>query len=191
MSAMAVLPDGRVVSGFGDGTMLVLDSSAQGGGPLLVGRAGGGVCAMAVLPDGRVISVGGLEERRVLIWDPAASGADPVEFGRDDSGLTVVAVLPNGRVVTGGYALVLAWDPAAPWVQHIDLGYDDGAGMGRFLQLAVLPDGRLVSGGFDWGQGRVLNGTPTRLGLSLYILPPTIPVCGRWRCCRTAGWKRQ
>jgi hypothetical protein len=71
---VAVLPDGRVVSGGGDGRVLVWDPAAPGTGPVQLGRhdvsgtsdkGPTGVLAVAVLPDGRVVSGG--SEGRVLV----------------------------------------------------------------------------------------------------------------------------
>ena len=54
--AVAVLPDGRVVTGGDDGRVLVWDPAEPGTGPVELGRHGGGVRAVAVLPDGRVVT---------------------------------------------------------------------------------------------------------------------------------------
>jgi WD40 repeat protein len=64
---VAVLPDGRVVSGGGDGRVLVWDPTRPGGDPVELGLHDSSVTAVAVLPDGRVVSGG--EDRRVLIWN--------------------------------------------------------------------------------------------------------------------------
>ena len=57
---MAVLPDGRVVTGGCDGgRVLVWDPAEPGAGPVELGRHEGGVSAVAVLPDGRVVTGGG------------------------------------------------------------------------------------------------------------------------------------
>ena len=68
-----MLPDGRVVSGGGDGRVLVWDPARPGTGPVELGRHDGSVWAVAVLPDGRVVSGG--DDGRVLVWDPARPGA--------------------------------------------------------------------------------------------------------------------
>jgi WD40 repeat protein len=102
---VAVLPDGRVVTGGGfggGGRVLVWDPAAPGTGPVELGRDEGRVTAVAALPDGRVVTGG--DDGRVLMWDPAEPGTGPVELGRHEHGVRAVAVLPDGRVVTGaGY----------------------------------------------------------------------------------------
>ena len=61
VGAVAVLPDGRVVTGAGDGggRVLVWDPAEPGAGPAELGRQEDGVGAVAVLPDGRVVTGGG------------------------------------------------------------------------------------------------------------------------------------
>ena len=96
--AVAVLPDGRVVSG-GGRRVLVWDPAQPGSDPVELGRHHEDwVAALAVLPDGRVVSGGG----RVLVWDPAEPESGPAQLGRHDDWVDALAVLPDGRVVTGG-----------------------------------------------------------------------------------------
>jgi WD40 repeat protein len=67
ITALRVLPDGRVVSGCLDGTLHLWDleqSRSQ-----LLGDHHGRVRDLAILPDGRVVSVG--EDNCLCIWDPA------------------------------------------------------------------------------------------------------------------------
>ena len=169
VGAVAVLPDGRVVTGsgsgygigYGGGRVLVWDPAEPGAGPAELGRDQGAVTAVAVLPDGRVVtgSGSGYGGGRVLVWNPAEPGAGPVELGRDESGVGAVAVLPDGRVVTGsgssnwnggGGGRVLVWDPAEPGAGPAELGrHQDGV-----TAVAVLPDGRVVTG----NDGRVVTG---------------------------------
>jgi WD40 repeat protein len=99
VTAVAVLPDGRVVTA-GGGPVLVWDPAEPGAGPVELGRHEGGVSAVAVLPDGRVVTGG--YDGRLLVWDPGAAQRGPVELGRHDRGVVAAAVLPDGRVVSGG-----------------------------------------------------------------------------------------
>jgi Trypsin-like peptidase domain/WD domain, G-beta repeat len=67
VTALAALPDGRVVSGGDDGRVLLWDAAEAGSQPVELGRHYGPVAALAALPDGRVVSGGG--DRRVRLWD--------------------------------------------------------------------------------------------------------------------------
>ena len=146
VGAVAVLPDGRVVTGgFGGagGQVLVWDPAEPGAVPVALGRHEDGVMAVAVLPDGRVVT-GGYTGGRVLVWDPAEPGAGPVEVGRHEDGVGAVAVLPDGRVITSSsrkVGPVLVWDPAEPGAGPVEVGrHEDAVGA-----VAVLPDGRVIT----------------------------------------------
>jgi len=75
--AVAVLPDGRVVTGgsgiFDDGRVLVWDPAEPGTGPAELGRHEGVVQAVAVLPDGRVVT-GGLDGVRLRNMQDGSPG---------------------------------------------------------------------------------------------------------------------
>jgi hypothetical protein len=156
VQAVAVLADGRVVTGGADGWVLVWDPAAPGTGPAELGRHHGPVQAMAVLADGRVVTGGA--DGRVLVWDPAAPGTSPAELGRYRGAVRAVAVLADGRAITGGEdGRVLVWDPASPGTGPAELGRYRGA----VRAVAVLPEGRVISGGED---GRVLVWDPAAPG---------------------------
>jgi WD40 repeat protein len=158
LRALAVLPDGRLISA-GDDWMRVWDSAPTRLAPVELGCHDGMVRALAVLPGGQVVSGG--EDRRVRVWDPSIA-ATPIGLGSVAGKLVVAAPLPDGRVVSGGYdGRVLVWDPTnggAP----IEVGRHHRA-VGA---VAVLPDGRVVSGGYD---GRVLVWDPTNGGAPIEI----------------------
>jgi WD40 repeat protein len=155
VGAVAVLPDGRVVSGGHDGRVLVWDPSRPGSGPVELGHHDLQVLSVAVLPDGRVVSGGA--DGRVLVWDPSQPGTDPVRLGRHNGWVTALAGLPDGRVVSGGRVLV--WDPARPGSGPVELGrHDEWVSV-----VAGLPDGGVVSGG---GDARVLVWDPSQPGTS-------------------------
>ena len=75
--AVAVLGDGRVVTGGADGRVLLWDP-ARPGAPAELGRHGLSVTAVAVLPDGRVVTGGA--DRRVLLWDPARASTQVIQL---------------------------------------------------------------------------------------------------------------
>jgi hypothetical protein len=150
--AVAVLPDGRVVSGGGGGRVLLWDPGESASEPRELGRTEDGVRAVAALPDGRVVSGGG--GGRVLLWDPAESASEPRELGRNEGGMIAVAALPDGRVVSGGYdRRLLLWDPAQSASEPRELGRHKDV----VWAVMALPDGRVVSGGYG---GRVLLWDP-------------------------------
>jgi WD40 repeat protein len=141
VETVAVLPDGRVVSGGGDEHVRVWDPAVPGASPVDFGFRGN-IWAVAVLPDGRVVSGG--SDRRVLLWDPAVRGGGTVELGRHDGNVRALAVLPDGRVVSGGGdGRVRIWDPATAGGGPVELGRHDA----NVIATVVLRDGRIVTGG--------------------------------------------
>jgi hypothetical protein len=147
VQAIAVFPDGRVVSSGRDGRVLVWDPARPGADPMELGRHDGSVVTV-VAGDGWVVSGG--DDDRALSWDPARPGADPVELDDDYSDAYMVvaaaAVLPDGRVVSGGRdGRLLVGDPARPDADPMELGRHDS----WVNAVEVLPDGRVVSAGDD------------------------------------------
>ncbi|MCW2901796.1 MAG: repeat, subgroup [Streptosporangiaceae bacterium] len=158
VEALAVAPDGRVISG-GDGRVRMWNPAAPNV-PTELGTHDDTVQALAVTPDGRVISGG--NDRRVRMWNPAAPNV-PTELGTHDDTVQALAVTPDGRVISSGCdGRVRMWDPAAPNVPT-ELGRHDRA----VVALAVAPDGRVISGGDD-GRVRMWDpaapNVPTELG---------------------------
>ena len=98
MIALAVLSDGRGVSGGGDGAVRVVGSGhrpADLGAEL--GRHDGEVCTVAVLPDGRVVSGGG--DGAVWLWDPDRPADLGTELARHDGEVSTIALSSAGREI--------------------------------------------------------------------------------------------
>jgi len=153
--AMAVLADGRLVTGGGDKRLLGWNPYLTGSssGPVELGRCPDSVRGMAVLADGRLLTSG--SSGHVLVWDPAVPFNRPIELGRHDGSLREAAVLADGRVVTGSLdGHVLVWDPDDSGRGPALLGSHSGpAERGGFRlpvwDVAVLADGRVISAGDD------------------------------------------
>jgi WD40 repeat protein len=138
---LAVLPDGRVVSGSGDESLRVWDAATGTCKRVLEGHTEGVSC-LAVLPDGRVVS--GSDDKSLRVWD-AATGACKRVLEGHTKGLSCLAVLPDGRVVSGSDDKCLrVWDAATGKCERVLKGHTS-----YVLCLAVLPDGRVVSGSGD------------------------------------------
>jgi WD40 repeat protein len=141
VTAVAMLPDGRVVSGSGDNTLRVWDVES---GQTLATLAGndGLVAAVAVLPGGRVVS--GSTGGTLQAWDVERGQALATLVGHRDTAWAM-AVLPDCRVVSGSADETLqVWDvergqPLAALTGH----------QGMVSAVAVLPDGRVISGSAD------------------------------------------
>jgi WD40 repeat protein len=156
VTAVAVLPDGRVVSGSHDHTLRVWDVES---GQVLATLAGhqGAVKAVAVLPDGRVVS--GSSDGTMRVWDVESGQVFATLVGHRGS-VRSVAVLPDGRVVSGSSdGTVRVWDVASgqtlTTLQCL---------RAHVFAVAVLPDGRIVSGSssgtlqvWDVASGQVLT----------------------------------
>ncbi|KAI5912223.1 DUF4062 domain-containing protein [Thauera sp. 2A1] len=138
VSALAILPDGRLASGSIDHTIRLWDLSKGIESQVLEGH-GGWVKALAVLPDGRLVS--GSRDATIRLWD-LAGGSPPRVLEGNGGGVTALAVLPDGKLAAGCYdRTIRLWDlqgGGAPQVVE-----NQGAWVGA---LAALPDGRLASG---------------------------------------------
>ena len=72
LSAIGVLPDGRVVTGGsgvdGRGRVLVWDPAQPGTDPVEIGRDEAWITTIVVLPDGQVVTGSGVRDR-VRVWN--------------------------------------------------------------------------------------------------------------------------
>ena len=170
--AVAVLPDGRVVTGGDDGRVLVWDPAPPGAGPAELGRHDSGVRAVAVLPDGQVVTGG--DDERVLVWDPAAPAPARWSWHARHSGGGGGAARRAGSHPYDGRVLV--WDPATPSADPAELGAQ-GSQVGRWQRWPTggwSPAARRAGAGVGPGHPRR---RPSRAEAA------TTAGCGRWRRC--------
>jgi hypothetical protein len=141
VTALAVLPDGRIASGGWDHSVRLWDPSARIKPQVFEGHTDD-VTALAVLPDGRIAS--GSKDHSVRLWDPSAR-IKPQVFEGHTGDVRALAVLPDGRIASGAQDnSVRVWDPSARVQPQVFEGHTDWV-----TELALLPDGRIVSGSTD------------------------------------------
>jgi WD40 repeat protein len=174
--AVAEFPDGRVVSGGYEGSVLLWNSEHPGSRPTLLGCTNRRVLALAVLRDGRVVSSG--TDGRVLAWDTARRSTDPLVIGQHGDRVRAMVAMPDGRVVTGGWdrGRVLIWDPSSPGSAPVELGRHNG----HVLSIATLPRGLVATAGSDsW----VYVWSPSAVGTPVLQLacPVTLIAAGQHR----------
>ena len=97
VTALAVLPDGRLASGVGDKTIRLWNAATGAESARLEGHRGK-VRALAVLPDGRLAS--GADDRTIRLWD-AATGAQ-IAWLDLDSAIRSLCWLPQARLLVAG-----------------------------------------------------------------------------------------
>ena len=167
VSCVAVLPDGRCVSGSWDNTLRVWDSNT---GECLRSMEGHSapVTSVAMLPDGRYVSGSG--DHTLRVWDCDSGKCLRTLEGHSDS-VNCVAVLPDGRCVSGSSDHTLrVWDSNTGECLRSMEGHS-----APVTCVAVLPDGRCVSGSWD----NTLRVWDCNTGECLDILEPMeVDVCG-------------
>ncbi len=140
-SALALLADGRLVSGGAGGKVRVWASAGLSEPTVFEGH-GTWVHALAVLRNGLVAS--GADDGKVRVWD-AGRSADPVVFQTHSSPISALISLADGRIASGASdGTVSIWDPQG---LRETTTFEGPAQVVRVL--AELPDGRIVSGGAD------------------------------------------
>ena len=98
---VAVLANGRVVTGGADGRVLIWDPARAGTPRPSWAATEGTVCAVAALADGRVVTGGA--DGRVLIWDPARRGSPRPSWAAPKARCSRWRCWPTG-----------GWSPAGP-----------------------------------------------------------------------------
>ena len=141
ISALAILPDERIVSGSRDSTLRVWDVTTGECQQTMEGHTGFITC-IAVLPDGRVVS--GSADHTLRVWDVATGKCLQTLKGHTNS-IYCVAVLNDGRVVSGSRDCTLrVWDVATGKCLQTLEGHNN-----IVTCVAVLPNGSVVSGSAD------------------------------------------
>ncbi len=105
--AVAVLVDGRIVSGGADHRIRVWNPTQPHASPTELGSHEGEVRAIAVLPDGRIVSGGA--DRRVRVWKPVdhtlseqiACSVTALATGTSATGQTFLVIAQEGGGLTG------------------------------------------------------------------------------------------
>ncbi len=135
-----ILPDGRLVSASGDGTIKIWDRET-GQCVQTLNHSNhvewsDGVSALTVLPDGRLAS--GSKDKTVKIWDVKSGKHETLEI-KQEINTNAFTALPDGRLAIGS----LLWDVKTG--QCVQMVSEDG----YVTALTLLPDGRLASGWSD------------------------------------------
>ena len=108
--AVAVLPDGRLVTGGSDGRVLVRDPAEPDAGPVELGRHEGEVRAVAVLPDGRLVT--GDDDQ---VWLSHMQNSSPGTLLACSAYALATSLSPSGTRLFIGHALggISCWEVRA------------------------------------------------------------------------------
>ena len=150
VNCVAVLSDGRVVSGSWDCTLRVWDAATGQCLQTLEGHTNVVTC-VTDLQDRWVVS--GSRDGTLRVWD-VATGQCLQTLKGHTNWVNCVSVLPDGRVVSGSYDnTVRVWNATSGQCLQTLGGHFDCVNC-----IAILPDGRVVSGSSD-GTLRVWDAT--------------------------------
>lgn len=148
--ALAVLPDGRLVSGSKDNTIRLWDLQNGVEAACLKGHTGA-VSVLALLPDGKLAS--GSYDTTIRLWD-LQNNVEAACLEGHTGAVLALAVLPDGRLASGARDNVIRlWSLRNNLESGFLLGHSD-----RVNALAVIPGAR----GDEWvlasGSGSTRDG---------------------------------
>lgn len=140
VNAVAIMPDGRRVTGGEDGRVAIWRPGADAPERILQGHTAP-VSSLAVSRDGaRVASASW--DRTIRVW--LSDGGEATRLEGHTDNVNGVAFLPDGRLVSAGYdATVRIWPPsgnAAATIVTLPAPLN---------AVAVAPDGEIAAGGAD------------------------------------------
>ena len=142
--ALAVAPDGTVVAGSDDGSLLRFDPSRPDSPPLSFGTLPSPVRALAIRPAGDLLAAGGASGE-IRIWDLGSPGSAPRVLADGGAAVSSLAFQPAGSLLAaaGFDGTVRLWDldGAAPAAT-----LPGGEGQ-RVTAVAFSPDGKTLAAG--------------------------------------------
>jgi len=178
------LPDGSVVTGHGNGELLLHQGLSQPvrTEPLIM--TGQRAWSVQALPDGRIVTAH--RDGKVLIWShDRTEGWGCIVIGVSRQRLLALHALPDGRIIVGGddFQISQLVPNEDGDFSILPIGQHDG----WIVCLQALPDGRVVSGSLDkkvkiftpqpsgsWSEEVLVGGGQVR---SLQVLPDGRIVC--------------
>ncbi len=141
VSCVVSMSDGCIVSGSGDGKIIVWDSNTGEALSILSGLKGRVDC-ITVLPEGQIAS--SAKDCAVHIWKLACPEHPTVLRGHK-SRITCISYLQDGRIASGSKdGTIRIWDMANPIQPDEVLEHKGGV-----TCMAVFPNGDIVSGSAD------------------------------------------
>ena len=138
VTAVAVLPNGGVVTGSHDKTAIIW--SAEGEQEQVLCGHTDNIRAVAVMPNGDIVT--GSNDETAIIWSVDGKQKQVLQWV---GSVSSIAVQPNGDIVTGHWLLfeVVIWG-AEGVRKHVMRGHT-----GAVTSVAAMPNGDIVTGSWD------------------------------------------
>ncbi|OGB83246.1 hypothetical protein A3F66_05395 [candidate division TM6 bacterium RIFCSPHIGHO2_12_FULL_32_22] len=139
--AIAILPNGDIVTGSGDRTAIIWDPKTGKEKRKLVGH-NGGISSIAILENGDIVT--GSWDGTAIIWDPK-TGKEKLKLEGHNGQITSIAILKNGDIVTGSYdRTAIIWDSETGKEKQKLKGHK-----AWINAIAILPNGDIATGSYD------------------------------------------
>ena len=150
VTAIAVFPDSRIVSGSKDKTLRIWNAGTGACERTLSGHSDE-VTAIAVLPDGRVVS--GSKDCTMRIWNAGTGACErTLSLSEGKYEVSAIAVLPDGHIVFGckDCCYLRSWNASSgDWCylssHRLDVHMEEWELREEVTAIAILPDGRIIS----------------------------------------------